>query len=287
MERGADFMRSLDVEVITDAVDRLCRQACCQLPEDVVRALESAEERELPGSAAQSVLLQILENARLALDARRPCCQDTGMAVVFLDIGTEVHLLGDVYKAVDAGVERAYREGHMRASVLHPLTRRNTGNNTPAAVHVRLVPGGSTVLVQVAPKGFGSENKSRLIMLTPADGRRGVVEAIVETVVQADACACPPLVVGVGIGGTMEQAALLAKRQLLRPLGQPALDEEVRAVEEEALARINGLGIGPMGLGGKTTALSVQAAALPTHIAGLPLAVNLCCHACRHAAEVL
>ena len=216
----------------------------------------------------------------------RPCCQDTGMAVVFLDIGRGAYIDGDVYAAVNEGVSRGYREGYLRKSVLHPLTRENTGDNTPAVVHLSFVPG-DRVRVQVAPKGFGSENMSRLFLLPPSAGREGVLNAIVETVVQAGACACPPVVAGVGIGGTMEQACLLAKRQLLRELGAPSPEAEVARLEEEALARLNATGIGPMGLGGRTTALAVHAAAVPTHIAGLPVAVNLQCHACRHAERTL
>lgn len=208
------------------------------------------------------------------------------MAVVFLDIGMDVHIDGDVYEAVNAGVSRGYTEGYLRKSVLTPLTRVNTGDNTPAVTHIRLVPG-DRVTITVAPKGFGSENMGRLFMLTPAAGRQGVLESIVETVVQAGACACPPMVVGVGIGGTMELACLLAKRQLLRPVGEPSADAEMAALEREALERINATGIGPMGLGGKTTALAVHAAQTPTHIAGLPVAVNLQCHACRHAEGLL
>ena len=208
------------------------------------------------------------------------------MAVVFLDIGMDVHIEGDVYAAVNAGVSRGYTEGYLRKSVLTPLTRVNTGDNTPAVTHIRLVPG-DRVTITVAPKGFGSENMGKLFMLTPAAGREGVLQSIVETVVQAGACACPPMVIGVGIGGTMELACLTAKRQLLRPVGEPSADAEMAALEREALERINATGIGPMGLGGRTTALAVHAAQTPTHIAGLPVAVNLQCHACRHAERVL
>ena len=279
-------MRNICAGAITDAVKSLCIEACCRLPEAVVRQLERAKAQEAENSAARAVLSQLLENARLSREAMRPCCQDTGMAVVFLDIGMDVHIDGDVYEAVNAGVSRGYTEGYLRKSVLTPLTRVNTGDNTPAVTHIRLVPG-DRVTITVAPKGFGSENMGRLFMLTPAAGRQGVLESIVETVVQACACACPPMVVGVGIGGTMELACLLAKRQLLRPVGEPSADAEMAALEREALERINATGIGPMGLGGKTTALAVHAAQTPTHIAGLPVAVNLQCHACRHAEGVL
>lgn len=279
-------MRNICAGAITDAVKSLCIEACCRLPEPVVRQLERAKAQEAENSAARAVLSQLLENARLSREAMRPCCQDTGMAVVFLDIGMDVHIEGDVYAAVNAGVSRGYTEGYLRKSVLTPLTRVNTGDNTPAVTHIRLVPG-DRVTITVAPKGFGSENMGKLFMLTPAAGREGVLQSIVETVVQAGACACPPMVVGVGIGGTMELACLTAKRQLLRPVGEPSADAEMAALEREALERINATGIGPMGLGGRTTALAVHAAQTPTHIAGLPIAVNLQCHACRHAERVL
>lgn len=279
-------MRVVSAAAIAEAVRALCVEACCVLPESVVRRLREARDGEAEGSAARAVLTQLIENARLAREAMRPCCQDTGMAVVFLDIGRGAYIDGDVYAAVNEGVSRGYREGYLRKSVLHPLTRENTGDNTPAVVHLSFVPG-DRVRVQVAPKGFGSENMSRLFLLSPSAGREGVLNAIVETVVQAGACACPPVVAGVGIGGTMEQACLLAKRQLLRELGAPSPEAEVARLEEEALARLNATGIGPMGLGGRTTALAVHAAAVPTHIAGLPVAVNLQCHACRHAERTL
>ena len=279
-------MRIISTGAITDAVRALCIEACCILPEAVVRRLAQARAQEAENSAACAILSQLLENARLSREAMRPCCQDTGMVVVFLDVGMDAHIDGDVYAAVNEGVSRGYTEGYLRKSVLWPVTRVNTGDNTPAVVHLRQVPG-DRVRITVAPKGFGSENMGKLWMLTPAAGREGVLDAIVKTVVQAGACACPPVVAGVGIGGTMEQACLLAKRQLLRPLGEPSPDAEMAAIEEEALRRINETGIGPMGLGGRTTALAVHAAQTPTHIAGLPVAVNLQCHACRHAERTI
>jgi len=279
-------MRIIHAEAITDAVKELCIEACCCLPKEVEEQLEKARAQEKEDSAAYSVLSQLLENARLSRENMRPCCQDTGMAVVFLDIGRDAHIEGDVYAAVNAGVSRGYTEGYLRKSVLSPLSRINTGDNTPAVTHIRFVEG-DRLKITVAPKGFGSENMGKLHMLTPAMGREGVLKAIVDTVVAAGACSCPPIVVGVGIGGTMEQATLLAKRQLIRTLGTPSDDEEVRSIEEEALKRINATGIGPMGLGGKTTALAVHAAQTATHIAGLPVAVNMQCHACRHAEREL
>jgi len=279
-------MRNIDAMEIRKAVSELALEACCVLPDDVVEALKAARSKETVGSAAHSVLGQILENQALARVKMRPCCQDTGMAVVFMDIGQDVHIEGNLEEAVNAGVGEAYVNGYLRKSVLTPLERKNTGNNTPAILHVRLVPG-ENIRITVAPKGFGSENMSRVYMLTPAVGRKGVLDAIVKTVVEAGACTCPPCVVGVGIGGTMETAALLAKRQLLRPLGDVAADPDLAAMEEEALSAINATGIGPMGLGGKTTALKVHIGATHTHIAGLPVAVNMQCHACRHAERIL
>jgi fumarate hydratase subunit alpha len=206
------------------------------------------------------------------------------MVVVFADIGRDVFIEGDLEAAVNEGVRAAYTDGYLRKSVLDPLTRVNTLDNTPAIVHLRFV-SGDRLRLTVVPKGFGSENMSRVFLLAPSAGVSGVIESIVTTVLEAGASACPPVVVGVGVGGTMEAAALLAKRQLLRPVGAPSERSDVAEIEREALRRINQSGVGPMGLGGKTTALAVHAAAQPTHIAGLPVAVNLQCHACRHASE--
>ena len=275
-------MRILQAAQLIEPVRRLCLRACCNLPEDAADALTIARENEQDGSAAKNVLSQLIENQQLAREKFRPICQDTGMAVVFADIGQDVHIEGDLTQAVNEGVRLAYTEGFLRKSVLDPLTRINTGDNTPAVLHIRLV-SGDRVLLTVAPKGFGSENMSRLFMLPPSAGIEGILSHILTTVKDAGASACPPVVVGVGIGGTMESCALLSKRQLLRPLGEPAGREDVAAIEREALSRINSCGIGPMGLGGVTTALAVHAAAEPTHIAGLPVAVNIQCHACRHA----
>ncbi len=277
-------MRIIPASSITDALETLCVQACCDLPQDVVAAIRAAAAQEQ--GAARAVLEQLLENQDIAREINRPCCQDTGMAVVFLDIGHEVYIDGDVNAAVNEGVKKAYCGGYLRKSVLTPLTRVNTNDNTPAVLHVRFTEG-DKVRVTVAPKGFGSENMSRLWMLKPAQGEKGAIEAIVETVRLAGANPCPPVVVGVGIGGTAESAMLLAKRQLLRsPLGAPSGEPLLAAMEKEALEKINALHIGPMGLGGNTTALAVHIGATYTHLAGLPVAVNMQCHACRHA-EVL
>ena len=277
-------MRIVNAEQIREVVAGLCVDAVCRLPGDVLLALREARDREQ--GAARAVLEQILENETMARAARRPCCQDTGLAVVFLDIGQEVFIEGDVNAAVDEGVREAYEKAYLRKSSLSALSRTNTGDNTPAVLHVRFVPG-DRVTVTVAPKGFGSENMSRLFMLTPSQGREGVLNAIVETARLGAANACPPVILGVGIGGTMEAAALLAKRQLLRPLSSPAQTEELAALEAEALARVNALNIGPMGLGGQTTALTVLIGELPTHLAGLPVAVNVQCHCARHESAVL
>ncbi len=277
-------MRLVQAAQLIEPVRRLCLRACCNLPQDVASALSAAQSREKQGSAAKNVLDQLLENQHLAREKNRPICQDTGMAVVFADIGRDAHIEGDLTAAVNEGVRLAYTEGYLRKSVLDPITRINTGDNTPAVLHIRLVDG-DRVTLTVAPKGFGSENMSRLVMLPPSAGIEGILTHILTTVKDAGASACPPVVVGVGIGGTMESCALLAKRQLLRPLGEPAVRDDLAAIEREALKRINESGIGPMGLGGMTTALAVHAAAEHTHIAGLPVAVNIQCHACRHASE--
>jgi len=277
-------MRIIKAEEIGAAVAGLCVDAACRLPEDVLGALRAARDRE--EGAARAVLEQILENEAMARAARRPCCQDTGLAVVFLDIGQDVFIEGDVNAAVDAGVREAYTKAYLRKSSLSALSRVNTGDNTPAVLHVRFVPG-DRVTVAVAPKGFGSENMSRLFMLTPSEGREGALGAIVETARLGAANACPPVILGVGVGGTMEAAAILAKRQLLRSLSSPAETADLAAMEEEALARVNALRIGPMGFGGKTTALRVLIGELPTHLAGLPVAVNVQCHCARHASAVL
>lgn len=277
-------MRILSAEILPEKVRRLCLRACCDLPQDVLTALSSARAAEAPESAAHSVLSQLIENQALARSCQRPICQDTGVAVVFADLGEELHIEGSLEQAVNEGVRLAYTEGYLRKSVLDPITRKNTLDNTPAVLHIRFIPGDKLRLT-VVPKGFGSENMSKLSMLSPSAGLPGILDTIVSAVVSAGASACPPVVVGVGIGGTMETAALLAKRQLLRTLGEPAERSDLAAIEKEALERINQTGIGPMGLGGKTTALAVHVGALPTHIAGLPVAVNLQCHACRHASE--
>lgn len=280
-------MREIDAALIAETVARLCGEANVRLPEDVLTALEDAERAE-ESPLGREVLAQLRENARLAAESGDPICQDTGLAVVWVDLGQEVHVVGgDLNEAINEGVCRGYREHWLRASVVaHPLRRRNTGDNTPAVIHLRVV-SGDCLKLTVAPKGAGSENMSAVAMLRPADGRAGVVDFVLRTVERAGAQACPPLVVGVGIGGTIELAALQAKRALLRPLGQASEDPDAAALEAELLQRLNDSGIGPQGFGGRITVLAVACETAPCHIASLPVAVNLNCHAARHASATL
>lgn len=279
-------MREIDIAQVSDTVYSLFRSACCEIGDDVLSLLRrNLETEESPFGRA--VLQQLLDNDRLAAEKQMPICQDTGMAVIFMEIGQDVHFTGgDVNAAIEDGVRRAYRDGCFRASVLTPLERVNTRDNTPAIVHMKLVPG-EQVRITAAPKGFGSENMSRLWMLTPSQGVEGVKEAIVETVRLAGGNPCPPVVVGVGIGGTAECAMLMAKHSLTRECGEPSPDPMLAEMERELLARINDLGIGPQGLGGRTTALAVHIEQMHTHIAGLPVAVNMQCHATRHKSAVI
>lgn len=275
-------MRDVPVQAITETVRRLCVEANTRLGDDVVRAFERFRDTE-ESPTGRDVLEQLLENARIARDEGLPLCQDTGFAVVFVDLGQDVHLVGgDLYEAVNEGVRRGYEEGYLRKSIVaDPLRRKNTGDNTPAVVHVRVVPG-DRVRITFAPKGGGSENMSGIAMLKPADGVEGVKRFVVERVREAGPNPCPPTIVGVGIGGTFEVAALLAKRALLRPVGEPNPDPFYADLERELLGRINALGIGPAGLGGTTTSLAVHIEAHPCHIASLPVAVNIQCHSARH-----
>ncbi len=274
-------MREIDVAEVSAAVARLAEDSNYRLSRGYMARLENVLSIE-DSDDARPVLEDLWENARLAAEGEAPICQDTGVAVVFLEIGQGVHLVGgDLAAAVDAGVSRGYRNGYLRNSVVgDPLLRENTGDNTPAVLHVDVVPG-DAMKVWFLPKGAGSENMSRSAMLRPADGRRGVVDFVLETVEGAGASACPPLVVGVGLGGTFDLAPLLAKRALLRPLGGENSAEHLAALERDLLASINDLGIGAGGFGGRTTALAVHVEAHPCHIASLPVAVNLQCHAHR------
>jgi len=280
-------MRQLPVEQITEAVERLCITACNHLPRDVKCAIETSRIRE-DGPIAQKMLDQIIENYRVAQQENVPICQDTGMACVFLEIGQDVHLTGgDLTEAVNEGVRRGYANGYLRKSVVaDPIRRGNTGDNTPAMLYTEIVPG-EQVKITVGPKGFGSENMSMIRMFKPSAGLQGIMDFILEAVETAGPNPCPPIVVGVGIGGTFDKAALLAKKALMRPLDVPNADPFYAELEAQMLDRINNLGIGPQGFGGRTTALAVNIETLPTHIAGMPCAVNINCHATRHQTEVL
>lgn len=277
-------MREISAAAITDAVARLSIQANTCLPEDVKAAIARARRQE-DWPPAREILDRIIENGEIG--GGWPICQDTGMACVFLEVGQDVHITGDLTQAVDEGVRRGYAEGYLRKSVVSdPLERVNSGDNTPAMLYTELV-SGDRVRVTVAPKGFGSENMSRIAMLKPSDGVEGVKRFILDTVEQAGPNPCPPIVVGVGIGGTFDKCALLAKKALLRDMGAPSPQPFYAQLERELLDKINALGIGPQGFGGRTTALAVHIETMPTHIAGLPCAVNINCHVARHAAEVL
>lgn len=279
-------MRSIDLKVIEDTVARLCIEANLRLPPDVINAIERAEKAE-PWDGAKRILSLLGDNVRIASEKTLPVCQDTGMACVFVELGQNVHIEGDFEQAVNNGVRRGYGEGYLRKSVVcDPLRRVNTGDNTPALVTVKLTRG-DKMRITVMPKGFGSENMSALKMLKPADGVEGVRNFVLDTVEKAGANPCPPIIVGVGIGGSFDKAACLAKHALLRPVNEPNPDEYYAALERELLDKINALGIGPQGFGGKTTALAVLIEAMPTHVAGLPVAVNISCHATRRASASL
>ena len=275
-------MRTVNVSELTKSIKEMCIEANHYLSKDMETTLKCARETEACPLGKQ-ILNLLSENLKIAADDMIPICQDTGMAVVFLEIGQDVHMEGgSVEDAVNEGVRLGYTEGFLRKSVVRdPIERVNTGDNTPAVIHYHIVPG-EKVKITVAPKGFGSENMSRVFMLKPADGIEGVKEAILKAVSDAGPNACPPMVVGVGIGGTFEKCALMAKEALTRETGAHSEISYVKDLEEEMLAKINGLGIGPGGLGGTTTALAVHINTYPTHIAGLPVAVNICCHVNRH-----
>ena len=279
-------IREFQGDLLRDAVERMCGPAACDMPEDVRQAMEEAARIE-DGPNARSVLAELLDNYQIAATERIPVCQDTGMVVIFLDVGLDVHFNGDPYQAINEGVRRGYRDSSLRMSIVgDPLRRVNTGDNTPALVSVRLVPGDRVTLTFMA-KGFGSENTSRLAMLRPADGLEGVRRFVLDTAAKAGPNACPPIVVGVGIGGSFDQVALAAKRALSRDTGQAHSDPFYADFERSLLEDINKTGVGPQGLGGRTTALSVAIEVLPTHIAALPVACNINCHVARHMKEVL
>ncbi len=274
-------MQDILFEDIVRRVADACMKANFELGEDVIKALERAKELE-ESPVGQEILGQLLENARIARKEKIALCQDTGFAVCFVDLGDNVRIVGgNLVEAIQEGVRQGYKDGYLRKSICHPFTRENTGDNTPAIVHVSLVPG-DELKISIAPKGGGSENMSRVTMLKPSDGIEGVKKYVIARVRESGANPCPPLVVGVGIGGTFEKAALIAKQALLRPVGSKNPDPELAALETELLEKINNLGIGPQGLGGRITALAVHVEMHPCHIASLPLAVNINCHASRH-----
>jgi len=281
-------MRDIEASAITQVIAQLCQEANYELGDDVLSALNQAQQTE-ESPLGREVLSQLLENARIAREKVFPLCQDCGTAVVFLEIGQEVHIIGgDLYTAVAEGVRQGYTQGYLRkCMVRQPFSARiNTNDNTPPVIHTEIVPG-SRVKIIVMPKGGGAENMSRLAMLKPGDGRQGVIDQAVRTVDEAGGNSCPPLIIGLGIGGTAEQAMLLAKKALLRSVARPNTDPEIAELEQEILERINALGIGPMGFGGRITALAVQAEVMPAHIASLPVAVNLQCHNARHKEAIL
>ena len=280
-------MREVNVSIITDNIKEMCIEANHFLTDDMKNVFENAVKNE-ESALGKQVLGQLEENLKVAGEDMIPICQDTGMAVVFINVGQDVHLTGgDITDAINEGVRRGYVEGYLRKSVVKdPIYRENTKDNTPAVIHFNIVPG-DKVDITVAPKGFGSENMSRVFMLKPADGIEGVKEAILTAVKDAGPNACPPMVVGVGIGGTFEKCAYLAKKALTRDLNEESPVEYVHNLEKEMLEKINKLGIGPGGLGGTQTALAINIETYPTHIAGLPIAVNICCHVNRHSHRVI
>ena len=274
-------MREIDVKLITEKVRDLCMKANTDLGEDVLQAFDQAIGKE-ESPLGVEILKELKENARIAKEEQVPICQDTGFAILFTELGQDVHLVGgNLNEAIQEGVRQGYKAGYLRKSICHPFTRANTGDNTPAIIHTEVV-AGDKVKITVAPKGGGSENMSRVTMLTPSDGIEGIKRFVVQRVKESGSNPCPPTIVGVGIGGNLEQVALLAKKSLLRPLGSKNPDPELDQLESEILTEINQLGIGPQGLGGRTTSLAVHIVMMPCHIASLPLAVNIQCHAQRH-----
>jgi fumarate hydratase subunit alpha len=281
-------VREIDAKKITETVSRLSQEANFSLPEDVFEALEKARKAE-ESPTGQQILDQIIENAKLAMKEGVAICQDCGATVVYLEVGQDAHVAGgDLYKAINDGVREGYEKGYLRKSMVNkPFSARiNTGDNTPAIIHADIVPG-DKLKITVVTKGGGSENMSRLVMLTPAAGRQGIIDAVVKAVDDAGSNPCPPVIVGIGIGGTAERAMELAKKSLLRKVGAPSPDAENADLEKELLKRINALGIGPQGFGGRITALAVHIETFPAHMASMPLAINMQCHAARHKEAVL
>jgi fumarate hydratase subunit alpha len=279
-------MREVPAAEITETISRLFIEANTLLGDDVLKAIDEAYDKE-ESPVAREVFEELRENARIAREEDVPICQDTGLAVVFVELGQDVRVIGgDLNEAIHEGVRKGYGEGYLRKSASHPLSRKNTGDNTPAIIHVEIVPGDNIRLI-AAPKGGGSENMSGLAMLTPASGREGVIEYVVERIRQAGPNPCPPILVGVGIGGTFEKAAILAKKAIIRPIGTKNPDPDIAAMEAEILKKVNNLGIGAQGYGGLITALDVNIETFPCHIASLPVAVNVQCHASRHKEAVI
>jgi fumarate hydratase subunit alpha len=280
-------LREIKASAVTEAVAKLCQEANFELGEDVLAALRQALKTE-ESPLGKEVLSRLIENAGIAKKEQIPLCQDCGVAVVFLEIGQDVHISGDLYAAVEEGVRRGYAEGYLRKSMVKkPFSSRiNTKDNTPPVVHTEIVPG-DKLQITVMPKGAGAENMSQLAMLKPGDGKERIIDLVVKTVDEAGGNACPPLIIGLGIGGTAEKAMLLAKKALLRKIAEPSPDSEVAKLEKEVLAQVNALGIGPLGFGGRTTALAVHAEVMPSHIASLPVAINLQCHSTRQKKIIL
>ncbi|SEF68895.1 fumarate hydratase subunit alpha [Eubacterium ruminantium] len=279
-------MREIEASLITEEVSKLCIKANLYLADDIKSRIEKAEKEE-KSNLGKQVIGQLIENMKIADEDKIPICQDTGMAVFFVEVGQEVHVNGNLTEAINEGVRKGYTEGYLRKSVVKdPIIRENTRDNTPAIIHYNIVPG-DKLKIMIAPKGFGSENMSRLFMLKPADGVEGIKNAVLTAVKEAGPNACPPFVIGVGIGGDFEYSAILAKKALTRNLDQRSDKDHIRELEEELLQSINSLGLGPAGLGGITTALAVNIETYPTHIAGLPVAINMCCHVDRHASVEL
>nr|WP_307760057.1 fumarate hydratase [uncultured Peptostreptococcus sp.] len=279
-------MRTIDSKLIENAVRDMCIDGCVNLDESVIESFKSNKEKET-SDIAKNILDILIENAQIAKETKKPLCQDTGMAVFFVKIGQNLHIEGDnITDAINKGVSRAYTEGHLRKSVVTPIDRKNTKDNTPAIIHYDIVDG-ENLEIEYAAKGFGSENMSRMKMLKPSDGLEGIKEFILDTVYKAGPNPCPPIVVGVGIGGTVDKCAQIAKKALFREIGEHSGDEFIKNLEEEMLEKVNELGIGVQGLGGSTTALAVNIESFPTHIAGLPVVVNINCHSSRHKKIVL
>ncbi|HUV60271.1 MAG TPA: fumarate hydratase [Desulfatiglandales bacterium] len=280
------MIREISSKKIIEVVRDLCIDANYNLGNDVLRAFDKAIEAEESATGIE-VLKELKENARIAREEKAPICQDCGLAVVFIEIGQDVHITGgDLKEAINEGVRQGYKDGYLRKSACHPLTRKNTGDNTPAIIHIQIVPGDKMKIV-FAPKGGGAENMSRVTMLTPAAGIEGVKDFVVNRVKESGSNPCPPTVIGIGVGGTFERSAILAKKAILRDIGNRNPDPELAKIEEEILTRINRLGIGPMGYGGNTTSLDVFLEIEPCHIASLPVAVNIQCHAARHKEAII